>query len=233
LHKRGTLPRFCLDDRMPSELHTFHTDTARKNYVRSVIAGIGLCTSIKAVSTDAFETVLAIVQNHPEATAKLHDIEDFYITKNAMNGNGYTLMIKKTTGNAIDVSYIVSATGKGASMPTVFHNCLRVSIEPQTRKFKDGCTDKICAMCSKDFTKDTGCEVDHVKFFAEIVEEFIAMQAAPFAYPTETKECTDGTSRYRLADAHSDLEQAFIAYHALVATLRLTCKKCNQKRKRS
>jgi hypothetical protein len=217
---------------MPSELHTFHRDQDKQNYVRGVIKGIGICESIKAVSTDAYDTVLAIVQNHPEATAKLQDIEDFYITKNAMGGKGFTLMIKKTSGGATDVSYIVSATGKGPSPPMVFRTCLRNSIEPQIRKFKDGRTDKICALCSKKFTKDTGREADHIKFFAEIVEEFIAMQPAPFTYPTETKECTDGTCRYLLADAHSDLEQAFIAYHELVATLRLTCKKCNQKRKR-
>ena len=138
---------------MPSELHTFHTKKAKMNYVRGVIAGIGICDSVKAVPMDTYDTVLAIVQNHPEATAKLQDIEDFYITKNAMWEEGYTLMIKKTSGGSDAVSYIISATGTGPAPSTVFNSCLRNSIEPQIRKFKDGCTDKICKLCSKTFTK--------------------------------------------------------------------------------
>jgi hypothetical protein len=118
---------------MPSELHTFHRDQDKQNYVRGVIKGIGICESIKAVSTDAYDTVLAIVQNHPEATAKLQDIEDFYITKNAIGGKGFTLMIKKTSGGVTDVSYIVSATGKGPSPPMVFHNSRMVVLTRSAR----------------------------------------------------------------------------------------------------
>jgi hypothetical protein len=225
---------------MPSILHTFRRDEDKKDYVRGIIAGIGICKSIKAVSTDAYNTVLAIVQNHAEATAKLKDIEDFYIMKNVMGaavsygGNpsnaGFTLMIKKTSGGETDVSYIKSATGKGPSPRTVFHECLRVSVGPQIREFKDNCTDKICALCSKTLTKVSGREADHVKHFATIVDEFILMQPAPFTYPTETKEYNDGTHRYRLTDADSELEEAFISYHELEADLRLTCSDCNRKR---
>ena len=212
-------------------VHTFHTDIAKKRYVRGVIEEIGVCDSVKAVSMDAYDTVLAIVQNHPEATAKLKGIEDFYIKKN-IYGVGFTLMIKKTGGVITDVSYIASATGKGPSPRTVFHACLRVSVDPQIRKFKDDCTDKICAMplCSKKLTKDTGREADHVDHFATIVDDFIKMQPAPFTYPTETKECNDGTYRFRLTDADSELEEAFMVYHEQKAKLRLTCKICNNSR---
>jgi hypothetical protein len=224
----------CVYDRMPSELHTFRTDEAKKDYVRGVIAGIGICKSIKAVSTDAYDTVLAIVQNHPEATAKLKDIEDFYILKNAM-GAGFTLMIKKTSGGKTDVSYLKSATGKGPSPRTVFHACLRVSIDPQIRVFKDGQTTKVCALCKKKITNDTGREADHVNHFATIVDDFVLKQPgcqglSYFSYPTDTRECNDGTHRYRLTDAHSDLEEAFMVYHNQKAELRITCKKCNNSR---
>jgi hypothetical protein len=219
---------------MPSKLHTFKTDEDKKSYVRGVIAGIGICKSIKAVSTDAYDTVLAIVQNHNEATAKLKDIEDFYIMKNLM-GLGYTLMIKKSSGGEMDVSYVRSATGKGPCARTVFHACLRVSVDPQIRAFKDGETTEVCALCSKKLTKHTGREADHVNHFVTIVDDFISMQPgfqslSSYSYPTETKECNDNTHRYRLTDADSDLEEAFIAYHELVAVLRLTCKNCNQSR---
>ena len=211
-------------------LHTFHTGKAKKDYVRGVIAGIGICDSVKAVSMDAYDTVLAIVQNHPEATAKLKDIEDFYIIKNRM-GAGFTLMIKKTGGGDIDVSYITSATGNGPSERTVFHECLRVSVGPQIRKFKSESPETMCALCSKPLTKDTGREADHYGVhFATIVDDFVEMQTAPFTYPTETKECNDKTHRYRLTDADSELEEAFIEYHEQEAKLRLTCKKCNQSR---
>jgi hypothetical protein len=215
---------------MPSELHTFRTDTAKKDYVRGVIKGIGICKSIKAVSTDDYDTVLTIVQNHPEATAKLKDIEDFYIIKNTM-GAGFTLMIKKKGGGKMDVSYILSATGKGPSDRAVFHACLRVSVDPQIREFKNNERNtKECALCKKTLTNDTGREADHVKHFATIIDEFISMQPAPFTYPTETKECDDGTYRYRLTDTDRILEEAFMVYHKQEAKLRLTCKKCNQGR---
>jgi hypothetical protein len=220
---------------MLSKLHTFKTDKAKKSYVGGVIAGIGICKSIKAVSMRSYQTVLAIVQNHPEATAKLKDVEDFYIKKNTYGGKGFTLMVKKKGGGECDISYITSATGKGPSPRTVFLACLRVSIDPQIRAFKDGETTKVCALCSKKITKDTGREADHVNHFATIVDDFISIQPgfqslSSYSYPTETKECNDNTYRYRLTDADSDLEEAFIAYHELVAVLRLTCKNCNQSR---
>ncbi|KAJ1464276.1 hypothetical protein T484DRAFT_3646257, partial [Baffinella frigidus] len=172
----------------------------KKDYVRGVIAGIGVCPSVKAFSTDAYDTLFAIVQHHPDATSKLRDIEDFYITKNKFGGDhGFTLMIKKKDGGEIDVSYLRSATGKKTSTRDVFLACLRVSVDPQIREFKDR-TAKVCAICNEKLTKKTGREADHVKHFTTIVDEFIAMQPAPFTYPTETRECNDGTFRYRLTD---------------------------------
>jgi 5-methylcytosine-specific restriction endonuclease McrA len=214
-------------------LHTLRTDKEKKTYVRGVIAAIGVCDSVKAFLNGSYETVLAIVQNHPEATAKLKDIEDFYIKENTYGGRfskGFTLMIKKKGGGEMDVSYITSATGKGPSPRTVFHSCLRVSIDPQIREFKDNETKKVCALCNKKLTTDTGREADHVKHFVTIVDEFILTRPANFTYPTETKECNDGTYRYRLTDADSELEAAFIVYHEQQAELRITCKKCNQSR---
>jgi hypothetical protein len=214
---------------MPCELDRFRTDNDKKDYVRGVIAGIGVCPSVKAFSTDAYDTLFAIVQHHPDATSKLRDIEDFYITQNKFGGNhGFTLMIKKKDGGGIDVSYLRSATGKKTSTRDVFLACLRVSVDPQIREFKDNETAKVCAICNEKLTKKTGLEADHVKHFTTIVDEFIAMQPAPFTYPTETRECNDGTFRYRLTD--SELEASFIEYHRMVATLQLTCKKCNQSR---
>ena len=215
-------------------LNTSRTSEQKLKYVRGAIAKIGICDSVKAVSTTAYDEVFNIVTNHPEATAKLKDIEDFYIKKNPM-GKGFTLMIKKTGGGEVDVSYIVSAMGKGPCARTVFHACLRVSIDPQIRKFKDGVTTNVCAMCTKKLTKDTGREADHIKYFADIVNEFILMQPgctglSSFEYPTETKECNDGTYRYRLTDADSELEAAFKAYHKKEASLQLLCRKCNRTR---
>jgi hypothetical protein len=224
--------RFHLNDRMPSELGTFRRDEDKKKYVSGVIKGIGICRSVKAVSMDSYETLLAIVQNHPEADAKLRGIGDFRITKNKRGGQGFTLYIMKTGGgDPMDVSYNTSATGKGKSPRAVFLACLRVSIDPQIRKFKLNETmTQACTMCNKRFTADTGREADHVKHFVTIVDDFIAMQPTPFTYPTETRDCNDGTCQYRLTDADRELEDAFIVYHEKEATLRLTCKRCNQSR---
>ncbi|KAJ1467054.1 hypothetical protein T484DRAFT_1756164 [Baffinella frigidus] len=214
-------------------LETFCTDKEKKAYVRGVIEEIGICDSVKAVSPGSYDKVLAIVQNHPEATAKLNGIEDFRIQKNAYGGRfakGFTLLIKKAGGGEVDVSYITSATGKRPCPRTVFHSCLRVSIDPQIHAFKDNETTEVCALCNTTLTVDTGREADHTKHFATIVNEFVSMQPAPFTYPEKTKECNDGTYRYRLTDADSELEAAFVAYHEEHATLRLTCTKCNQSR---
>ena len=62
------------------------TQEARVYYAQNLIRRIGVCDSVKAVSMDDYNMVLAVVQNHPEADIKLRDIEDFCIMENAMGG---------------------------------------------------------------------------------------------------------------------------------------------------
>ena len=202
--------------------------------MRGVICRIGICDSVRAVSEESYMEVLAITQNHPEATAKLQDITDFYIEKNTFGG-GFNLMIKKSTGDDVDISYITSAKGKGHCPRTNFHACLRVSVEPQIHKFKDMEATNVCAICKHELTEDTGRDADHINFFADIVDDFVLMQPgctdlSSFKYPTKTEECKDGTHRYRLTSVDYELETACKSYHSNVAKLQLTCKKCNKKR---
>jgi hypothetical protein len=199
------------------------SSNARQTYVRGVITDIGICSSVKSVKMSSYETVLDIIEQHPDANVKLEGVDDFCITK---NGTGFTLWTLKNKEIIDRISYIQCA-GKKISIAGSFNMCLRNSIVMQIRNFRNAHTLKICALCHIDLTEETGCDVDHVKHFSTMVSEFILMQPS-FTYPVETKQYTEESVGRRLLD--SGMEERFQQYHKQNAILRLTCTRCNNKR---
>jgi hypothetical protein len=78
----------------------FSNPKEKGRYVESVLEAIGVCDSVKSVSLESYEIVLAVIQNDANETA-LKDIGDFYIKKNAL-GEGFTLRIKKTSVGLVE-----------------------------------------------------------------------------------------------------------------------------------
>lgn len=205
---------------------SFKTQGELEKYVRGVINNIGQCDSIKERNIETYNFLCCLFMRHPACTEKMNNMIDICVKLNKYK-NGYELYIIRGNGECEDISWRKSVSGKGETSLSKLKIAMRVSVDPQIHKYRFACEARFtCAECSNC---DGPFEVDHIKHFEQLVEEFLNTHKY-LSIPTEFEDTTDGTNRKQFKSCDKDVETMWYNYHEKHATLRILCKKCNASR---
>lgn len=206
---------------------TFKTQVALEGHVRKLINTIGQCNSIKEHSTDTYNFLCNLFMRHPTCTEKMNHMIDICVKLNKFK-NGYEFYIIRSNGDHEDISWRKCVTGKGDTCITKLKIAMRVAVEPQIIKYKAD-NETMISKCPECPNSDGPFEVDHIKHFEQLVEEFLNTHNS-LSIPTDFEDTTDGTNRKQFKSCDKEFETMWYNYHEKHATLRMLCKKCNASR---
>ncbi len=130
----------------------------------------------------------------------------------------------------MDISWLTRVSGKPTSVNANLKEAMRVSIEGQVDRFRDGIyrPDLECEIC-KEFLNDKGdTHVDHDVKFETLVSGYKTLHGAG---PTNFDD-EEFTNRAKFKAVDQKYEEAWRDYHEKNAILRLVHKKCNLTRNR-
>lgn len=197
-------------------LSQFKTQQQLKSYVFETISRIGICKSIKTQYPADYCFFLKLFERHPAYPDKMFGMIDLQIGINPKFKNK-ELQIVYTNGEIKDISYNLCITGRPKNALKI---AMRVAVQPQIDEFRN--KSKLqCEFCDSVF----GLEVDHIKWFEQLYQEFINTGQE---LPTIFNE-TDGHQKcFRAEDAK--FENEWVEYHKKYATLRILCSSCNSSR---
>lgn len=208
--------------------HTFSTQKAALEYVRSLLHQIGYCNSVKESAPTLYTDLWDVLERHPSSTTKLHDVVDLRVSANALNTKAYEVYVVKPNGVLTDISWHHCVTGLEKTETQELLSALRYSIADQIHSFQMSSNMHQCTLCNKPTNGNS--HIDHVNHFAQLVHNFQKLATHPT--PVSFDDALDGTNRrcFRVVDAA--YERAWLSYHGQHAQLRVVCQKCNLTRKK-
>jgi hypothetical protein len=176
-----------------------------------------------ALTHPVFASLMALVFRHPWADEKIgHGVEAFHVTPNYMNNAGMALFIERIDGSTTDISWRKCIAKRGMTPKQELLAAMRNAIYPQIRAYRRnrvGVTH--CEMCGAFCA--LASHVDHVVTFKSLAEEFLSQrQDVPTDFDSDKQTCL---RTFKPTDA--TFADAWKAFHAERATLRITCPACN------
>ena len=192
----------------------FATQKAQRAFYQTLIAQIGVCSSLKTYHPEHFEAFKDLFSRHPDES-KTANLQDIAIQKNPKYASLECIVLKPSGSESI--SYTKCITGKQETAEAKLKTAMRVAIEPQILAYRQTHVVDKCEFCNAT----TQLQIDHVKPFAELYSEFIRDKQPPKEF---TKDAGH-TSVFLSKDISFEAEWS--AYHAANAELRVLCQGCN------
>lgn len=203
----------------------YKSESIFKKYVKDLIYNkIGLCSSVK--NTPYYEELITILERHPRANQKLHDIQDIKIRRNKI-GRGLAMYIVNSFDEWISISYNICISGIDKSYESELNSALRYEIDYQIKDFKNS-NDNICVKCGST----SNLEVDHIYLFKNIRKDFEEYLECihNLGFPDKFDDAPDETNRRCFPVSHNEAKDIWKNYHLENANLRILCKSCNLSR---
>lgn len=165
---------------------------------------------------DTRRFLAALIQRHPDRDTKLaRGLVDFFIQPNGPKGK--RLFLQDGSGTLIPFSWKKCATGLPQTDKSRMTRAMREAIREQLDAYKASAADDHCTLCGGT----NATEVDHTPPLYKLRDDFLAV--------TEIKSDPIVDLAHGGVDLCDDIKQAWLAYHALYAGLRMACRDCNQK----
>lgn len=200
----------------------YKTQKSLKSKVTSVIANLNASSYSKYIeidsSSDFFNFWKDLFKRHP--------------TKGHFNPTSFTFekpcnMYFNVDNYRDSFSYNVCITGKMKNKTIDYFDCLRSSIEPQIKAFRNKSTPLKCNSCN--ITDDIKYEVDHVITFKTLYEDFIQTVDGVEIDDLKMKyNSTRHRTLFDLSDQYTkSLHDLWVEYHDENAVLQILCRKCH------
>jgi 5-methylcytosine-specific restriction endonuclease McrA len=203
-------------------LDAFNSKKELKDYVQTILATIGVCSSLKHKHYNIYCFFRELLQRHPEkerkGVATLIDIRiDIY------RMGGYQLRIVKEDKTLDTISWDKCIKQKVEPYSRKLNEAFRSAIDDQINKFHSLHKHDPCAQCGSV----NDLSVDHVTHFAKLKYDFLQL------HPNTPKELgKNGLQHACFLEADYDYKNVWTAYHKEHADLRILCITCNQKREK-
>lgn len=190
-------------------------DECRK-FVRNILIGLGPCEVTKDHINYNF--LVDMTKKHPQSLNKIGSgIDCFIVCKDRLNGDAYSLNIKRVDGSIIDISWNICC---GYIKAQDLTEAMRASVSQQVIDFRAQKTG-ICDGCKKTSNK---LDVHHHSVdFNTIKREFI--EKTKCEIPSKFDD--DEYNRPILKD--SQFKSDWLEYHQFRAKYRLLCCDCHHK----
>ena len=202
----------------------FKTKDAAKKYTRSIVNSLG--TGVIKNDHESYNFFMDLIQNHSERDEKTGvgiDFFEFVIHPVYQNLSG---LIHRVDGTIIDFSWVHCCEFKPRDPIINFTSALRMAIYPQTRKFKQW-NSLVCSICDIDDLSPDQYQVDHVKPFSLLKQEFMSQMSYPMPILFDDDPVMN-SAIFKKEDSLLELE--WVQYHHTHATLQILCKSCNLKK---
>lgn len=202
----------------------FKTKDSTKQYTRNLVNSLGPC--IIKQDHESYNFFMDLIHNHSERDEKIGagiDFFEFVIHPIYKNLSG---LIHRVDGTTIDFSWIHCCEFKPREPITNFTSALRMAVYPQTSKFKQW-NALVCSICEVDDLLPDQYQVDHVKPFSLLKQEFMSQMTCPMPILFDD-DIVMNSAIFKKED--SSLKAEWIEYHNTHATLQILCKSCNLKK---
>jgi hypothetical protein len=199
------------------DISQFKTQKSLRDYVRSKLAEIGECDSIKKKHPKYWNGFIELFTRHYAYPEKFNGLVDIRIKYNPVFKNQLEVQIVKNNGETDDVSVLKNCiSGKPKDKLTI---AMRNSISPQIFEFKKNHT-QVCVLCKS--TKNI--HIDHYEpQFVELKRDFIATWKSNI--PTDFSQNQINSKVFHIQD--NKFEDEWNKYHKQNAVLRVLCSDCN------
>lgn len=205
-------------------LTSFNSKKSLENYIRSIIAEIGICSSVKQFYPSYYNFFSELFQNHPNYPEKTLNTVDIFITQNKISPAHLELNLLKQTQNIISTDNISWRSCISGKSKNHLKSALRVAIHDQILEFRRNCPLVQCCFCKS--TDASEYHVDHINHFEEILAKFLLYNILKL--PSNFKDSSLNLKTFLPSDL--DFENSWKMFHKKEARLRLLCSSCNLRR---
>ena len=203
-------------------LDEFNSKKELKDYVRTIIATTGVCSSLKHKHYKTYCFFRELFHRHPDKERKgIDKLIDIRIDIYPMGG--YQLRIVKEDKTLDTVSWDTCVKQKVEPYCRKLNEAFRSAIDDQIHKFHSLHEHDPCAHCGSV----NNLSVDHITHFAKLKYEFLQL------HPNPPKEL--GKNKLQQAcflDADYEYKKLWKTYHKDHADLQILCITCNLKREK-
>ena len=209
---------------------SFKTQREFEAFVKNIIYEvIGICNDIKNIHPSHYNTLVKILERHPDFTSKTQNMSNIKIVKDTLNINALKTIIINADTSETDISWKTAITGKLKGNKHKLMSAMRSSIDEQTYHCRKN-NEKKCVLCSSS----NQLHVDHILHFDEIAFDFInIMETKGIPMPNIFGDTNDNTHRKCFLQTDNYFKNEWIDYHYKHASLRILCKSCNLKRSKT
>ena len=193
------------------------TQKALRDYIRSKLAEIGECTSIKKHHPDYWDGFMELFARHPAYPEKFDGLVDIKIRFNPVFKKQLEVQIVKNNGEIDDVSVLTNCiSGKPKDKLTV---AMRNSVYPQILEFKKN-NAQVCVLCGSN----KKIHIDHYEpQFDELKRNFIAKWKSNI--PVDFDQNSSNSKVFQSQD--NKFADEWNKFHKQNAVLRVLCSSCN------
>ena len=207
----------------------YKTQGEFEKYVRKVIyEDIGPCLDIQGTYPLQYDTLIKILERHPDFTSKAENMCNVKIVRDTLNRKALKMLITKKDGEEVDISWKCAITGEHKPDKGELMSAMRSSIDKQIYQFKTENKNKFCELCGST----ENLQVDHndevCSAFDELVLNFVSItNKENIRTPNKFGETNDDTHRRSFLEIDRPFKNRWIEYHGEHASLRILCQNCN------
>lgn len=199
---------------------TFHSKRHAMQHVQDLFLHIGETSDLTGSPHAPF--VMALLQRHPKADAKLAGLHHVELRRNGM---GVGILLHYHDRDIDDISWRSCISGKPRSDKDRLHDALREAVQTQIDVFRSAhAGDTMCANCKSPLQWNVPgmVHVDHdTPTFVQLAQSFCAQARPDMAVVSHPH----GLYRHRLTD--DVVRHQWQAFHQQHARLQIVCCHCN------